>query len=158
MGKSNLFNKGYSKSSESLLIEQYKLYVNSSEIISKHRLETNKFFVTLNAGLISVMSVTQLEDVWKFTLLFASISASLAWYFLLKSYRQLNTGKYAVVHEIETKLPIKPYTYEWEVLGGGIDNQKYLPLSHLEGVMPLVVGIGYSIIFVIIVCRKIFGF
>ncbi len=158
MAKVSLFNEGYTKSSESLLIEQYKLYVKSSEIISKHRLETNKFFVTLNAGLLSVMSIAQLDNVWKYTLLVASIAATSAWYFLLKSYRQLNTGKYEVMHEIEVELPIKPYSYEWQILGRGEDNEKYLPLSHLEGIMPVAVGIGYAVILVINLCRQIFSF
>lgn len=158
MGNVSLFNNGYNKSSENLLLEQYKLYVKSSEIISNHRLEANKFFITLNAGLLSVMSIAQLDIVWKYTLLIASISSSAAWYFLLKSYRQLNTGKYAVMHEIEVKLPIKPYTYEWQILGRGEDNNKYLPLSHLEAIMPIAIGIGYAIILVISIGGQIFGF
>ena len=43
-----------------------------------------------------------------------------AWFYLLRSYRLLNTAKYEVVGALETRLPSSPYwSAEWTTLGGG---------------------------------------
>ena len=64
-------------------------------------------------------------------------------YFLIKSYKQLNTGKFAVIHEIEKHLPLALYKYEWQVLGEGKDKTKYYPFSHVELWIPRIFGILY---------------
>jgi hypothetical protein len=61
-----------------------------------------------------------------------------AWFYLLRSYRLLNTAKYGVVGALETRLPASPYwVAEWVALGEGKDWKKYWPLSHIEGWIPI---------------------
>jgi len=66
-----------------------------------------------------------------------------AWYHILKSYRQLNTAKYKVVHELEAKLPAAPYDDEWEKTDRGKNPQLYVPLTVVESKVPLIFAGGY---------------
>ena len=47
-----------------------------------------------------------------------------SWYRLIRSYKDLNSGKFKVVHEIVKLLPISPFDDEWEILGRGKDKTK----------------------------------
>ena len=67
-------------------------------------------------------------------------------WFLLRSYKQLNTGKFQVIHEIEQKLPLALYGYEWKILDEGKRIEKYFPFSHIELIIPWVFGLVYVII------------
>lgn len=73
-----------------------------------------------------------------------------AWYYFLKNYRLLNSGKFKVVYEIEKLLPICPYRLEWEKLGKGKEKASYWPLSYLEIILPILFGIIYVIMLIFV--------
>jgi hypothetical protein len=60
---------------------------------------------------------------------------------LVKSYKALNTAKFKVIHEIEEQLPVALFDYEWHVCGKGKDREKYVPLTHLERLVPWMFGV-----------------
>jgi hypothetical protein len=65
---------------------------------------------------------------------------------IVRSYRQLNAGKYLVVGEFEKRLPASPYwSAEWKALGEGKDPKKYLPLTHIENWIPVVFAFLYIV-------------
>jgi len=72
------------------------------------------------------------------------------WYrwvwFLLRSYKQLNTGKFKVIHEIEKKLPLALYDFEWKILDEGKNRNTYFPFSHIEMIIPWVFGAVYAVL------------
>ena len=71
-----------------------------------------------------------------------------AWFYLVRSYRQLNTATYEVVGALEARLPASPYwKAEWLALGEGKDAKKYLPLTHLEQWVPVLFGLVYLLAF-----------
>jgi hypothetical protein len=75
-----------------------------------------------------------------------------AWWWLVRSYRQLNTAKFKVVGALEERLPASPYwRAEWAALGEGKDWRKYLPLTHLEQWIPVLFGLVYVIGFGVVV-------
>jgi hypothetical protein len=127
---------------------QYKLYVQSAEKISDRRQIANSYFIAINSALISLIGLTseiQSGNIFLFkTLLsFLGIIICFVFWHLIRAYRQLNTGKFEVIHKIEESLPIKLYLYEWQVLGKGEDNDKYYPFSHIEMIIPWVFGFIY---------------
>ena len=68
----------------------------------------------------------------------------LAWFWLVRSYRQLNSGKYAVIGALEERRPASPYwRAEWTALGEGKHKGKYWPLTHLEQWVPAAFGLTY---------------
>jgi len=147
-----LFNKSaneYGENYHSHYFDQYKMYVDSVEKISDRRQNANKFFLTINTVLISIISlsfqVKILNDYsWSRVLLAVlGVIICVIFWFLLRAYKQLNTGKFAVIHEIEQMLPLAPYDYEWKILGEGRDKSKYYPFSHIELFVPWVFGIIY---------------
>ena len=65
------------------------------------------------------------------------------WFINIRSYSQLNSGKFQVIHEMEQQLPYHCYAREWEILGRGRENKKYLPLTHVEQFVPFVLAVPY---------------
>jgi len=136
----------YGKEYRSHYLEIYKLYVGMVDKISERRQAANSFFLTINTvivGLISYLQLGQTVKTGSFFYLIVSVAGMIicyAWYRLVLSYKQLNSGKFKVIHLIEQKLPLAPYDAEWEMIGRGEDVKKYLPFTHVEFFVPWVFG------------------
>ena len=72
----------------------------------------------------------------------SGIAFSVAWFYLVQSYRQLNSGKFKVIHAIEQNLPLALYEAEWKALGEGRDPKLYRPLTKIEIYAPLTFALG----------------
>jgi hypothetical protein len=83
---------------------------------------------------------------------FVGIIICIIFWFLLRSYKQINTGKFAVIHKLEEDLPVALYKYEWEILGKGKDKKKYYPFSHIELYIPWVFGFIYLLLGLYFLC------
>lgn len=143
------------------LLEQYKIYLSSAENISNKRQTANAFFVTINTALISLTGYVNFgeENSPQFfcAISLAGIAISYIWYRLVRSYKDLNSAKFKVIHEIERSLPISPYDAEWEAVGRGENSKLYLPFTHIEIFVPWVFVIFHSSIFGVIVYPQIFS-
>lgn len=139
------------------ILEQYKLYVEMADRVSARRALANTFFVTLNTSIFTVFSVVWSTKAvntpwWLVVPLVALLGQCAAWFYLVRSYRQLNTAKYQVVGALEERLPASPYwKAEWTALGAGKDKSKYWPLTHLEQWVPIMFGSVYVFGFVVAV-------
>jgi hypothetical protein len=130
--------------------EQYKLYLSGIEKISDRRESANKYFLAINTGIFVALGffIDKIIDkdvplLFLFGPGLLGLIISIIFYFLINSYRQLNEGKFKVVHEIEKHLPLDLYTREWIALGEGKDHARYYPFSHIEKLIPIVFGIIY---------------
>jgi hypothetical protein len=132
-----------------VVFEQYKLYVEMADRISARRALANTFFLTLNSAVLTLVGVF-----WKdrpdapagllLVPLMVLVGLCAAWFWLVRSYRQLNSGKYAVIGALEQKLPASPYwSAEWKALGEGRDKARYWPLTHLEQWVPGLFAAAY---------------
>jgi len=144
--------KDYGNDYKEHLFEQYKLYVESVEKTSDRRQHANNYFITINTALISLIGLSFQIKIFenlswmKSVLALVGIIICIVFWYLIRSYKQLNTGKFAVIHEVEKYLPLALYKYEWEILGEGKDNKKYYPFSHIELLIPWVFGIIYALL------------
>lgn len=135
-----------------LLFEQYKLYMQSASEISDRRQKANEYFLTVNTILVSlIVFISQYEKVKNPELIISFIAVigiinSIITYFMIRSYKQLNSAKFKIIHELEDDLPANLYSYEWELLGKGKDRKKYWPFSHLELKIPLLFGVVYAVL------------
>ncbi len=123
------------------VLEQYKLYVEMADRISARRVTANTFFLTLNTLLVGALSTCadKFSGLSVIVVCVAAIVLCYVWRRLINSYRQLNTGKYAVIGEFEKRLPCSPYwSAEWNVLGEGKDPKKYKQLTAVEKWIPIV--------------------
>lgn len=133
------------------LIEQYKIYLEMADRISSRRQSANSFFVTLNTTIIALVSYVNFGDkratefYWLISI--AGMTISYMWYRLIRSYKDLNSAKFKVVHEIEAKLPISPYDAEWEAVEKGENPKLYLPFTHIEIYIPWVFFAVHSFVF-----------
>jgi hypothetical protein len=125
-------------------LEIYRIYVGMADKISERRQSANSFFLAINTaivGLVSYLQLGQNEKTGSIFYLVISVAGMIIcyiWYRLVLSYKQINSGKFRVVHLIEQNLPLAPYDAEWEILGRGEDPKKYLPFSHIEMFVPWV--------------------
>jgi hypothetical protein len=80
------------------------------------------------------------------------VAICIIFWFLLNAYKQINSGKFKVIHEIEKNLPLALYDYEWKILGEGKNKKIYYPFSHIELLIPWIFGLiylGLGVIFVV---------
>ncbi|MER5347135.1 hypothetical protein ABT030_44025 [Streptomyces mirabilis] len=134
---------------QTLILEQYKLYVEMADRISGRRSLTNTFFLTLNTAIFTVIGTfweagrDRAAGLLFFPLVAVVVQCG-AWFFLVRSYRQLNSAKYTVIGVLEERLPASPYwSAEWKALGEGKDKSKYWPLTHLEQWVPVTFACAY---------------
>lgn len=133
------------------LLEQYKMYVEMADRVSERRGTANTFFLSLNTAIAAAFTVfgglpNHAHRWWLVGPWFVLVVQCVAWFWILRSYRQLNSAKYAVVGAIETQLPASPYwAAEWTALGSGRDPSRYWPLSHVESLIPALFAIAYTV-------------
>lgn len=80
--------------------------------ISARRMIANTFFATVNTGLLALLGDGGLPCYVSL----AGVVLSFVWWALLKSYRDLNSAKFKVIHEMEKRLPVKIFDDEWAIL------------------------------------------
>lgn len=124
------------------VLDIYKTYLEMADRISARREKTNSYFLTINTALVGVVTYLSLSDsacpifISHFPIAIAGITLSYLWYRIIRSYRDLNSAKFKIIHMIEQKLPLAPYDAEWEAVGRGKDKKLYLPFTHVEIFVP----------------------
>ena len=126
------------------LIEIYKLHAGLADSVSRQRGTTNRFYILLMSGLSVLFSaLLQLRNggplgglMVGFGLLGTSLAV--AWYIHIRSYRQLNSGKFKPLHELEEKLAYPFFKREWELLEEGENPNKYWKLTVVETFVPII--------------------
>ncbi len=126
------------------LVEIYKLHAELADRVSQRREGANWLFVTLLTGLlVAIVAIVRTVDTAElaftniFTISgFVGMILSASWYIIIRSYRQLNKGKFKALHEIEKKLEYPFFTREWELLKEGKDYRAYWELTVVETILP----------------------
>ncbi len=138
----NMSENDYGQKYREHILEIYKVYLTSIEKISDRRQINNSFFLTINTGLVGIVSYLNLGHEKTSNPAFFSIVALAGmvicymWYRLVRSYRDLNRGKFKIIHQLEEVLPISAYDAEWKVLGSGKNPKIYLPFTDIEMKVP----------------------
>ncbi|MEU3009346.1 RipA family octameric membrane protein [Nocardia asteroides] len=134
---------------DSAVLEQYRLCVEMADRVSARRGLANSFFLTLNTGIFTLVTVfgksppTETAG-WLVIPLIAVLGQCFAWFYVVRSYRLLNCAKYQVVGALEERLPASPFwRAEWWALGEGRDRARYWPLSHIEQWVPVLFAVAY---------------
>lgn len=118
--------------------------------ISQRRALANNFFIAANTLLIAIITVFKpAEGVHPIIILTFGIFGGIlcaVWLITINSYRQLNSGKFQVIHEMETQLPFPMYEREMDYLGRGMNAEKYKQLTKVERYVPYLFMLPYAII------------
>ena len=135
-----LFTKDSYRPFDAVLLEQYKLYVQSAENVSARRVASSRYLLTVSAALVALYNFqSQLpEPPWLIVLVpLLGILVSLLWHRIIASHRDLNAVKFEIIHELERKLPVVLYTYEWRLADGG-RGKRYRSVTDIERWIPLI--------------------
>ena len=133
--------------------ELYKLAVEMADRVSARRSLANTFFLTVNTGLVTLMGTS---EVLRWYIPVAGLLFAITWWALLKSYRDLNGAKFAVILGMEKQLPVRVYGDEDDRLRPGERVKfalrratlkewiaQYRELNRVERVVPIVFGAIY---------------
>lgn len=119
-----------------LRLEQYKMMVSSTEKVTEQRLKVNNLFFTVTTTILSISILIGKElhfnTLSSVLLLLVSTIAFLTTFFwekLIKSYGQLNKGKFKLIAEIENDLGTDMFQREWDIL---VNEIKYEPNTKTE--------------------------
>jgi hypothetical protein len=124
------------------LLDQYKLYLELADRNSGRRQAANSFFLTVNTtvlsfiGYLNLKTTASITDGFFWMVAACGMAMCYLWYRMVRSYRDLNSAKFKVIHMIEKELPLSPMDAEWEMLGRGTRSDLYLPFTHIEMAIP----------------------
>jgi hypothetical protein len=159
-----LFNKKRSsianKEEMDIVLEQYKLLVDSTEKVYEKRQSANSFFLTLNAGIFTILGYLYGKDAdvslrfMAYLLPIFGIVICYYWGRVIASYKQLNCGKFKIIELIETNLPLALFTAEWVALGRGEKPAIYNPVTNLESRIAFFFLITYVCILLYVIPLK----
>jgi len=117
--------------------------------ISDRRSKANGFYASIHAALIAVFASLAFrnDDAPRpvAVFLFGALGVLLAvtWYLHLRAYRDLNRAKFAVITDMEKKLPSAPFTQEWDTLKADHVRGwrgRYTELGTIERLVPALLG------------------
>jgi hypothetical protein len=125
------------------LFELYVIMVQSSESLVARRQGVNTFFLTINGAILTAAGLVisnahsvRLEAAGLTVLTTTGGILSLAWSSLIRSFGQLNKGKFAVINRIEQLFPASIFLAEWKALGEGKKPWVYRTFSSREAWTP----------------------
>ena len=133
------------------LIEIYKLHAELADKVSQRREGANRLYVSLLVGLAVFLAALirfSVDGELSFVdgpvrLILCTAGAigallSVSWYVVIRSYRQLNSGKFSALHELEGKLAYPFFKREWDLLAEGKQISRYWKLTNVETGLPAI--------------------
>jgi hypothetical protein len=131
------------------IFEIYKLTVEMADRISARRAGANAYFITVQGALIAALGflasrTPAVHDRYLVAIAAVGVITSVAWFLLLRSYRDRNRAKFKVISDIETNLPLKPFSDEWLDLKRDPVPRwrpRYAELSTVERMVPALFGL-----------------
>ena len=141
---------------QAAILEQYKLYAEMADRVTARRGLHNTFFLTVNTSIVTVASalLPQLKEKGLLPLVVPLLMLLIqcgAWFWILRSYRQLSSAKYRVIGALEERLPASPYwSAEWKSVGAGKDKAAYWPITRLEQLVPALFATAYVALFILL--------
>ena len=128
---------------QSELLELYKLHTELADRVSQRREGANRLYVSLLVGVIVLVAVLLrlgTDGISADTVLlctgFLGMLLSASWYIVIRSYRQLNSGKFLALQDLESHLAYPFFVKEWELLGKGKERGRYWKLTVVETGLP----------------------
>lgn len=136
------------------LLEIYKLHSELADRVSQRREGANRIYVSLltgilvflaafirfGAGSIPVSAIATAGGI-------LGIALSMSWYVVIRSYRQLNTGKFDTLLELEKKLSYSFFDREWFLLREDKNTKPYWRLTVVETSLPII----FSVFFILLI-------
>lgn len=163
-GEYKVFNQDVDKIDKTILLEQYKVFLQTSEELIARRQNVNNFYITVNSalmagiGLVWALDISVLyKSVVGILLFVVGIILSLSWIKLLESYGDLNGSKMKIISYIEKQLPASLFDAEWAVLSDKLNKRKYTSFTQSEKRIPMLFILVYIICVMVFVMLAVKG-
>ena len=157
-GDYKIFNQDIDKINSSVLLEQYKAFLQTSEDLVSRRQNVNSFYISVNSSLVAIfsfISALEMEPLYKLStsviLTMVGIILSVSWIKTLISYGDLNSSKMKIISCIEKQLPASLYDAEWAALSDKLNKRKYVSFTNNEKNIPLLFIVIYICVFILYV-------
>lgn len=142
--------ENYGSEFKAHLLEQYKLYVEMADRVSSRRVQTASFYTSILSALLALLSITSNKELFQgpqsfvlLTIAILGLCLCLAWAANINSYKQLNSLKFKVIHDMETHLPFPCYDMEWKILKEDKNRRRYFRLTAIEQYIPVILAVPY---------------
>lgn len=144
LGNYKIFNQGLDSLNTNVLLEQYKIFLQTSEDLVSRRQSVNNFYISVNSALTGIWGMIwalNMQPMYKFfiglLISIVGIILSVSWIKILSSYGNLNASKMKIISYIEKQLPASLYDAEWEALSDKLNKKKYVSFTDCEKRIPL---------------------
>lgn len=137
------------------LLEIYRLHAELADSVSRQRATANRFYMLVLSGLVVLFSaLVQRQNGIPLGVLMVGFGLfgmllAAAWYVVIRSYRQLNSGKFKALHELEEQLAYPFFKREWELLLEGEERKTYWKLTVVETFVPAIFLICFAVLFTV---------
>ena len=155
-GEYNIFNGEIENLSKDELLEQYKIFLQTSETLVERRQNVNSFYISVNAAVIAVFSVVSslVNDLPSLAsiaaLMFVIVGIlDISWLKILESYGILNSSKMKVISIIEKQLPASLYDSEWTIMSDKLNSKKYISFTDSEKRVPKLFIMFYALLMLV---------
>lgn len=144
-----LFN--HETDSNPAILEQYKLYIGTTNQTTTMQTQANRFFLTTNTLIVGfIVSMPQFAmhptlPIWLLFVCLIGIFLTITWFVTIRAYRDLNSARLQTIQAIETKLPANIYLREWQIARAE-RRQGIIRKVSVEQVAPYVYGVLYAIL------------
>ncbi len=134
------------------LLEIYRIHAELADSVSRQRGTANRFYMLVLSGLVVLFSaLIQRQNGIPLGVLMVGFGGfgmllAAAWYIVIRSYRQLNSGKFKALHELEAKLAYPFFKREWELLEEGKERKTYWRLTIVETFVPLIFFFCFAVL------------
>ena len=142
-------------------LEIYRLHAELSDRVSQRREGANRLYVSLLLALVLFLAALLRFGAGDLPASMVvvvvgsiGIALSVAWLLVIRSYRQLNTGKLKALHELEEHLAYPFFKREWELLGEGKRRSRYWRLTQTEAVLPWIFLVLFCGVIVAVLCMS----
>jgi len=146
----DITKENYGDAYQAHLVDQYKLYVEMTDKMSARRSKMNSFYISLLSGLLAFLSIVDdktpvsgFRNIILLTIAILGLILCFLWYVNIHSYKQLNSGKFKVIYEMEQHLPFACYNKEWNILKKDQSHGGYLNHTRIEQYIPLALATAY---------------
>lgn len=161
-GNYPIFNDDPENLNTSALMDQYKLFLQTSETLVSRRQSVNSFYISVNSAIVAIFgSILALcpavNTKMLIGLLFVSVGTVLciSWIKILDSYGDLNSSKMKIISCIEKQLPASLYDAEWAALSDKLNRKKYVSFTNSEKRIPKIFLLIYFFIFIGIIIASL---
>ena len=142
------------------LLEIYKLHAELADRVSQRREGANRLYVSLLVGLVLFAAAIlrlgtdglSVDTVLFWTGALGSI-LSVSWYIVIRSYRQLNTGKFIVLKNLESCLLYQFFTKQFKLSPEEKKSSPYWKYSNAAANLPWIWFVAFSLLAIFALSR-----